>query len=71
MFRRMFWFLLGVVAGVYATFAVKKKAADLGEKLTLANVADVLASLVRQSIDALLDWWNRRGTNDTAPPPTV
>lgn len=69
MFRRMFWFLLGVAAGAWGVVAAKKKAAELGEKLTLANAADVVASLVRQLVDAALAAWNRRGANDASAPP--
>jgi hypothetical protein len=55
MFRRMFWFGLGVVAGIYGTAWVKKKATEMGERLTLATVIEAVTDVSKFLIDKLLD----------------
>jgi hypothetical protein len=39
MMRRAFWFLLGAAVALFTASWFKKKAADLGEKLTPENLA--------------------------------
>lgn len=65
MLRRLFWFVLGVVAGVYGVTAVKKKAAELGEKLTLANAVELLVATAKQIGESIVAAWNRRQGGDT------
>lgn len=65
MFRRMFWFVLGAVAGVYGVTAARKKAADLGEKLTLANALELLVASAKQLVESIVAAWNRRQGGDT------
>ncbi len=55
MFRRMFWFGLGVIAGIYGTAWMKKKATELGERLTLASVIQAVTDVSKYLIDKLLD----------------
>jgi hypothetical protein len=55
MFRRMFWFGLGVVAGIYGTAWVKKKATEMGERLTLATVIEAVTDVSKFLVDKLLD----------------
>jgi hypothetical protein len=59
MFRRMFWFGLGVAAGVYGTAWMKRKAAEIGERLTLASVIQVVTDVSKFLIDKLLDLWKK------------
>ena len=55
MFRRRFWFGLGVIAGIYGTAWMKKKATELGERLTLASVIQAVTDVSKYLIDKLLD----------------
>ena len=55
MFRRMFWFGLGVVTGIYGTAWVKKKATEMGERLTLASVIEAVTDVSKFLVDKLLD----------------
>jgi hypothetical protein len=51
----MFWFGLGVIAGIYGTAWMKKKATELGERLTLASVIQAVTDVSKYLIDKLLD----------------
>jgi hypothetical protein len=59
MFRRMFWFGLGVLAGVYGTAWLKRKASELGQRLTLASVIQVVTDVSKFLIDKLLELWKK------------
>lgn len=59
MFRRVFWFGLGVFAGVYGTAWVKRKATELGERITLASVIQAVTDVAKFLIDKLLEIWNK------------
>lgn len=59
MFRRIFWFVLGVIAGIYGTSWAKKKAIELGERLTLASVIQAVTDVSKFLIDKLLDLLKR------------
>jgi hypothetical protein len=59
MFRRLFWFGLGVFAGVYGTAWLKTKAAELGERLTLASAIQVVTDVSKFLIDKLLELWKK------------
>jgi len=65
MFRRLFWFVLGAVAGAYGVTAVRRRAAELGEKLTMANAVDLVVATVQQVIASVTSAWNRRQGADT------
>lgn len=39
MIRRLFWFFLGAATALFASSWFKKKAAELGDKLTAENIA--------------------------------
>jgi hypothetical protein len=39
MMRRLFWFVLGAATALFAASWFKKKAADLGERMTPENLA--------------------------------
>lgn len=66
--KRLFWFVLGVLAGVYAMSWGKKKASEVAQSLTPEAIArslfDAAKSAVRRGI-ALY-----RG-DETEPPPSV
>jgi hypothetical protein len=59
MFRRLFWFGLGVFAGVYGTAWLKRKAAEIGERLTLASAIQVVTDVSKFLIDKLLELWKK------------
>jgi hypothetical protein len=55
MMKRLFWFVLGVVAGIFGLRYAKNKARDAAEQLTVAQVAsdifDGAVKLVNQGIE--------------------
>jgi hypothetical protein len=59
MFRRMFWFGLGVLAGVYGTAWMKRKAIEIGERVTLASVIQAVTDVAKFLIDKLLELWKK------------
>lgn len=59
MFRRLFWFGLGILAGVYGTAWLKRKAAEIGERLTLASALQVVTDVSKFLIDKLLELWKK------------
>lgn len=59
MFRRLFWFGLGVAVGVYGTAWMKRKAAEIGERLTLASALQVVTDVSKFLIDKLLELWKK------------
>lgn len=54
MMKRLFWFLLGAIAGAYAVVFGKKKATEVAESLTPEAIArslfDVARALIRRAI---------------------
>lgn len=68
MMKRLFWFLLGAVAGAYAILWGKKKATEVAENLTPEVVArslfDAARSIVRRAVALYKN-------EDTDPPPSV
>jgi uncharacterized membrane protein len=54
MMKRLFWFLLGAIAGAYAVLWGKKKATEVAENLTPEAIArslfDTARALVRRAI---------------------
>ena len=45
--RRLFWFMLGVVAGITGMKWMRRKAGELAEKLTPTAVFETLVDLVK------------------------
>lgn len=54
MMKRLFWFLLGAIAGAYAVVFGKKKATEVAESLTPEAIArslfDAARALIRRAI---------------------
>ena len=68
MMKRLFWFLLGTIAGAYAVTMGKKKATEVAESLTPEAIAHSLFDAVRAVI--------RRASaaykgEEADPPPSV
>lgn len=53
--RRLFWFVLGVVCGVYATLWSRRKVAEIGERLTVRAIVNALLDAVKFLVDKLID----------------
>jgi len=47
MMRRLFWFVMGAIAGVTGVSYARRKAGEIAEKLTPAAVFDALVEIVR------------------------
>lgn len=67
MFRRMFWFALGVIAGIYGTAWLKRKASEFGERLTLASVIQAVTDVSKFLIDKLLELWKKESNVASSP----
>jgi uncharacterized membrane protein len=68
MMKRLFWFLVGAVAGAYAVLWGKKKATEVAESLTPEAIArslfDAARALVRRAIALYKN-------EEADPPPSV
>jgi hypothetical protein len=68
--RRLFWFLLGIVAGIYGTLWVRNTASDLSQRLSpsaiLEQVVEVLRTLVERVKTAVV---GSSGPDSTGNPP--
>jgi len=54
MFKRLFWFTLGMFAGVFGWRYAKEKAKDAASQITFAEVAsDVVSGVVKLAIQGL------------------
>lgn len=47
MMRRLFWFMLGVIAGIIGMKWMRRKAGEIAEKLTPTAVFETLVDLVK------------------------
>ena len=73
MMRRLFWFLSGAAAGASIVVWVKRTITSVSEKMTPANIADLISSAVRRMVmgisDAaslLIDRYRNRNSLDTS-----
>jgi len=55
MMRRLFWFVSGAAAGASLVVWVRRTITTVSEKMTPANIADVIASGVRRAVLGLSD----------------
>ena len=55
MMRRLFWFVSGAAAGASLVVWLKRTIASVSEKMTPANIADVVAAGVRRVVLGLSD----------------
>lgn len=74
MMRRLFWFVLGALSGVYATVWVRRTAGEMAEKLSPSAVADqvlhVLKALAKAAMSgagALVDVVSERVSGPSGP----
>lgn len=49
--RRLFWFLLGVVAGIYGTLWVRNTASDLSQRLSPSAILEQVVEVVRAMVE--------------------
>lgn len=55
MIRRLFWFCVGVVAGVYGTLQVRRAADGIAERLSLESVLRTAVSAIQFIVRTLTD----------------
>lgn len=53
--RRLFWFILGVGCGVYATLWSRRRVTEIGERLTVTSIVHALLDAVKFLFDKLID----------------
>ena len=56
MMRRLFWFLLGAIAGVVGVSWAKRKVVDFSEQVTLASVASALVRGAQTAVASLIGY---------------
>ncbi len=56
MMRRLFWFLLGAIAGVVGVSWAKRKVVDFSEQVTLASVVSALVRGVQTAVASLVGY---------------
>lgn len=52
MIRRTFWFLVGLVSGIYATIWARRKAEQVSERLTPSAIADQVLGVLKAVVTA-------------------
>lgn len=65
MFRRLFWFFSGVVAGATGVLWVKKKAGEIAQQLTPAAIFETLLDIAKALFEKVMDKVN--GVEDLSP----
>lgn len=68
MMKRVFWFLLGAVAGAYAVMWGKKKATVVAESLTPEAIARTLFDAARSLVQRAIALYKGE---EADPPPSV
>jgi len=68
MMKRLFWFLLGTIAGAYAVTMGKKKAAEVAESLTPEAIARSLFDAARTAVRRAIALYK---SEEADPPPSV
>lgn len=68
MMKRLFWFVLGVLAGVYAMSWGKKKATAVAESLTPEAIARSLFDAAKTAVRRAIALYKGEEAN---PPPSV
>jgi hypothetical protein len=56
MMRRVFWFLLGAIAGVVGVSWAKRKVVDFSEQVTLASVVSALVRGAQTAVASLIGY---------------
>jgi hypothetical protein len=56
MMRRLFWFLLGAIAGVVGVSWAKRKVVDFSEQVTLASVVSTLVRGAQTAVASLIGY---------------
>jgi len=56
MMRRLFWFLLGAIAGVGGVSWAKRKVVDFSEQVTLASVVSALVRGAQTAVASLIGY---------------
>lgn len=54
MIRRTFWFVVGLVSGVYATLWVRRTAEEVSERLTPTALVDQVIHVLRSLVQAAI-----------------
>ncbi len=49
--RRLFWFVVGVVAGIYGTLWVRNTASDLSQRLSPSAILEQVVEVVRAVVE--------------------
>ena len=47
MLRRLFWFVLGVVAGIYGTLWVRNAASEISQRLSPSAILEQVVEVIR------------------------
>jgi hypothetical protein len=68
MMKRLFWFLLGTIAGAYAVTMGKKKAAEVAESLTPEAIARSVFDAARAAVRRAIALYKGE---EADPPPSV
>lgn len=68
MMKRLFWFLLGTLAGAYAVTMGKKKATEVAESLTPEAIARSLFDAARAAVRRAIALFKGE---EADPPPSV
>ena len=56
MMRRLFWFLLGAIAGVVGVSWAKRKVVDFSQQVTLASVVSALVRGAQTAVASLIGY---------------
>lgn len=54
--KRVFWFLVGLIAGVFLHNSIRNKMTALAQQMTIANVASHLWEWTREAVSGLISF---------------
>lgn len=69
--RRLFWFLVGVIAGIYGTLWVRNTASDLSQRLSPSAILEQVIEVLRQGWIRLQAAVTGSGPRDDTPNPSA
>ncbi len=69
MMRRLFWFVLGAIAGASGVLWARRKAIAAAEKMTPSAILSVLIETAKSLVTKLVALYSKTNTSESTPVP--